>query len=239
MTTRGALSALTVAAILACGGGGGSKDAGPEEVAQSEACAQYVSCVSAVEPSTLGAVTAAYGLSGDCWESAATAHECTEACEAALSALHRAYPEAPECDDGSAVPSSTWLGEAGQWRFDVTDTPEYCDGDHAQTPLRAILTFYGGDDPTFVIEGSVTFIARGYAGDSLTCDVTAVTCSLDGHDFACDPFSAGVGCDTFQFTFTGTFGDTWYTAAGTMAGEDPTGEEDCHPTSEMEGSRSG
>jgi len=89
----------------------------------SAVCSLYVNCMGIVEPSGQAAILAAYGPSGSCWQTSATAAECGTACAAGLateredSAHDRSCPlcqsdldcsgAAPVCDGNSCVCIST------------------------------------------------------------------------------------------------------------------------------------
>lgn len=90
---------LTGLLCLACAGGK-DKDTTTDEggLDQSAACSDYLDCAAAVDPTTFAALGSTYGPDGDCWsQGEAFADACTSACEAAITALAAAYPDAAEC----------------------------------------------------------------------------------------------------------------------------------------------
>ena len=70
-------------------GGAGGNVAQP----QSAACARFVNCETAVNPTMASDYQTMYGPTGPCWASANAAKDCTAQCQGGLATLHPSFPK--------------------------------------------------------------------------------------------------------------------------------------------------
>ncbi len=91
-------SLIVIALVGACGdektkssdddGGAGASDG---------ACVDYLACLAAAEPASLGPAVELYGSEGSCWSSLGT-DGCNQACSGELDTKQQAYPDVTECN---------------------------------------------------------------------------------------------------------------------------------------------
>jgi hypothetical protein len=186
--------------------GGSADDAG---IPPSDACAQYIDCLTATAPEAVGPMLESYGEGGTCWENEANAEACDAACAEALADYHAAFPDEEACDDGTVPPITV---EGGDWLFEAADTDCRGDGDLAATRYEAELQTDGDD--AFTLDGRITLQDQEYTYE---VDV-GFDCVMEGDDaFSCadEPVHLVTEND-FTFSFAGTFSGGGSTAEAEM-----------------------
>ena len=200
---------LSIPALLACaglfdpadtGGEGTDSENAAATLEQSEACAQYIECLTATAPDAVGPALSAYGEDGSCWTTQSSADACDEACQEALSNAFDLYPEESACSDGSTPEIQL---DYDNWLFD--ETKNNCDDDFFVYQFEAQLS---PDSETFQFHGLVTL--RSVSGSTVEEYGVQVSfaCQTDGFDFACDDvFSSLITEDDLTLSFSGTFAE--------------------------------
>lgn len=214
------------------------KDKDGKGLAQDPACADYLDCVTATEPSTVGALLETYGEDGTCWESQSAADACADACVAALSAAHQVDPDEPACDDGSELNSLALLGAGAAWSFDMDDHEMDCDFSVGLLDIDGAIN--GSDSAAFEFDAEL----EAYSLFEGRVQVpTTLTCTLDGQDFTCDASvfeEVDLDGDVYEnvLELSGTFGST-YESADLVAFVymNHVGERICEATTTLSGTR--
>lgn len=214
MTRRVNLFAVpaVVVAILACGGGEGGDGDHPN-------CDAYLDCVADVEPSTVATEMEAYGSDAACWEDDDSAEACESACADAQQELYFANPTSDLCDDGSDLPSSSVIRQAG-WQASVSVENEDsadCFGD-AEEVDQGEFTFTSTETTAFSTDVDLEYYSDYQYGHYVTYYHLSLVCTNDGFEFSC------TGTDEYdsrlQAAFTGTLSEDFLSVEGTVEIED-------------------
>jgi hypothetical protein len=222
--------AVVVGLILGCAGAkkdGGGSLLGDDSIEQDAACADYLDCLAAVDPSTLASVQATYGTDGTCWADEATAGTCVTACGTGLSQMHDDFPEEAACDDGSPLNAGDLEGD---WTFETVGSDGGCsEYDLAITTTELQVTADGND--AFTADGHVVIELNSGGGSSF--DVS-FDCALAGEAFDCPEadgdldsywaFSGQASASAINGTLSASFGDG-------------SGSRLCTENAELEGTR--
>lgn len=106
------LAMLTILALPGCPSSGGdsdddsgSSDDDDDTDEMAEACLDLITCVDVVAPTALTEVEEAYGPDSPCWENAAAAAVCIEACLQALETYNIGFPNVAECGENPFAPT--------------------------------------------------------------------------------------------------------------------------------------
>jgi hypothetical protein len=199
-TLRILASVSFVAVALACAGG---KDADedddttatgddtdttpPQTLEQTEACEDYVACVSAVDPDGLGAVLDTYGPSGTCWtDGQETADVCDDACAGALDDLRDEHPREEAC---GGTPSAC-VGADGTWSFTFEVVDGNCELSETTYPLALTCSDPGTGDFELDMGESVWTCTSDDLDFTFTVDGRELQGEMRG-EFAEDGSSAG------------------------------------------------
>lgn len=207
----------TLAMILACAGltetddtastgtNAGKADDDAEKIEQTDACKQYIECLTETAPEAVGPLISSYGEDGSCWENESSAEACDEACAEAVANAHQTFPDAEACDDGSEVPIEP---ETTDWVF--TTTNHDCDDDPYVSLYEGRLSL--DDDDRLEWAGRISIDANEYRYE---LDAN-FECTLNGAQFECEPLQTDmISENDTTFTFSGEFSRS-DRASGTM-----------------------
>ena len=165
---------LAIASLACAAGKDKNTDPNDEQGTQSEACADYLDCAAEVDPSTFATLGSTYGPDGDCWSQGdAYADACTSACEAALDAMHAAYPDAEVCGGGGG-PTSCPL-DAGDHELILHEPDTGTCGFGGDIPGDAEVTCDDPSSSTFTLHwvdiyGEEADLDCTFSGTSFTCE---------------------------------------------------------------------
>lgn len=180
---------------LACSGGTDEDDDDDDEEEESEvsnACANYLECLAAIDPTTLESVEATYGEGGTCWDDPTTAEQCTEACRTGLDAAGEIYPDEPACEGGG----SGTVEIEGAWSFEqVSSEGECVDSGYGVQIWVMNLDIYAAGG-YYEADGSIEF---DVGSNTFETPVTFIECTLSGDTFNCPEVYAGEYDTYWQF----------------------------------------
>lgn len=229
---------LVALTSLACALGNKKDGGGKDGIAQDPACAMYLDCLTATDPTTVGLALETYGEDGSCWETETSADACAAACAEAVTAAHQLYPDEAACDDGSELNTLTLLGASAEWRFTLENLDPDCPYEIGVLDLDGSLQ--GSDSAAFTLAAEVHLYSL-YGGE--VDHDEDFTCAVDLADFSCDP-AVVEEVDTTDHHYeqivelSGTFGSTYETAdLVAYARFEVDGELDCEATSTFSGEK--
>lgn len=137
---------------------------------QSQVCADYLSCLSRVDPDAFSAANLSFGSDGPCWDDADSAESCSTACAGSIRELAAQFSEDEVCGEyGQPL-------DEGKWEVSLKPDEEGC-----SIPVGPVSMFVGASGDGASLEA---LLEVGDAHHLLRCTFLAP-------QFSCDRFVAG------------------------------------------------
>lgn len=184
---------------------------------QSETCAQWIDCVTAVTPAAVGDAVASYGENGTCWSTQGDGNTCTNACEAALAEAFVAHDAEPACDTGIGQTASAVLQQGQRWNFTSGDGKP-CETDNWYFQLKSTdAELVVAEGARFRIEFEEAYFKDMTDWRDIDFETLALRCDIDYPRFECQQTKVIEGAkQQWDFTYSGAFSQGSRVARGTL-----------------------